>query len=164
MDSPVTPGLRKPSCSVSTVVSQKMTAVSSSVLVSSLSHAVLPVASRVVGLASKALAVHRAEAPVGAASSANSPSGEIPTLAGKPTESLVAKQELDRQVHELQARMDKLNPDLAFVLDQDSGRTLLQLTDKATKEVILQYPTQATLQIAKALDQFQKGQLLSKQA
>ena len=60
--------------------------------------------------------------------------------------------------------MDKLNPALSFVLDHGSGRTLIQLTDRDTNEVIQQYPSQATLQISKALDQFQKGQLLSKLA
>jgi flagellar protein FlaG len=74
----------------------------------------------------------------------------------------LSKEELDRQVHDLQVKMDKLNPALAFVLDPDSGRALLQLTDRATKEVILQFPSQAALQISKALDQFQKGQLISR--
>ena len=76
--------------------------------------------------------------------------------------STVSKEELARQVHELQAKMDKLNPALAFVVDEDSGRTLLQLTDRTTKEVILQFPTQAALQISKALDRFQKGQLVNR--
>jgi flagellar protein FlaG len=70
--------------------------------------------------------------------------------------------EIAKQVHELQAKMDKLNPALAFVVDQESGRALIQLTDRATKEVILQFPTEAALQIGKALDQFQKGQLFSR--
>ena len=74
----------------------------------------------------------------------------------------LSKEEIAKQVHELQAKMDKLNPALTFVVDKDSGRALIQLTDRATKEVILQFPSEAALQISKALDQFQKGQLISR--
>ncbi len=56
--------------------------------------------------------------------------------------------------------MDKLNPALAFVLDQGSGRTMIQLTDRATQEVVQQFPSEAALQISKALDSYQKGQLI----
>jgi uncharacterized FlaG/YvyC family protein len=63
-------------------------------------------------------------------------------------------------VHALQDKMNKLNPALAFVVDQDSGRALIQLTDRATKEVIQQFPTEAAMQISKALDRYQKGQLI----
>jgi flagellar protein FlaG len=83
------------------------------------------------------------------------------TVAKAPVNAL-SKEEVARQVHALQAKMDKLNPALAFVVDQESGRALIQLTDRATKEVILQFPSEAALQISKALDQFQKGQLLNR--
>jgi flagellar protein FlaG len=72
----------------------------------------------------------------------------------------VTKAELTRQVQALQAKMDKLNPALAFLVDEDSGKAVIQLTDRATKEVIQQFPTEAALQISKALDRFQKGQLI----
>ncbi len=90
-----------------------------------------------------------------------SPPVEAKAGASAPVQPL-SKEEVAKQVHELQAKMEKLNPALAFVVDQDSGRALIQLTDRATKEVILQFPTEAALQISKALDQFQKGQLLSR--
>lgn len=102
----------------------------------------------------------------------NAPAAEIakPVLAasGKPVDTdkvsvpALSKDEVEREVRALQAKMDKLNPALAFVVDPDSGRALIQLTDRATKEVILQFPTQAALQISKALDQFQKGQLVNR--
>jgi len=72
----------------------------------------------------------------------------------------VPKAELTRQVQALQSKMDRLNPALAFVVDQDSGKAVIQLTDRATKEVIQQFPTEAALHISKALDRFQKGQLI----
>lgn len=72
--------------------------------------------------------------------------------------------DLSKLVQEMQTKMDKLNPDLAFSVDQASGRTVIKLTDRATHEVIQQFPSEAVLQISKALDQFQKGQLLNRKA
>ncbi len=74
----------------------------------------------------------------------------------------ISKAELAIQVHDLQIKMNKLNPALAFVLDQSTGRALIQLTDRDTKEVIQQFPTAAAIQISKALDRFEKGQLINK--
>ena len=86
-------------------------------------------------------------------------SGAAPT---KTPVSAISKAELALQVHDLQVKMDKLNPALAFVVDQTSGRALIQLTDRNTKEVIQQFPTAAAMQISKALDRFEKGQLINK--
>ena len=76
--------------------------------------------------------------------------------------SKLSKAELASQINTLQVKMDKLNPALVFVLDQTSGKALIQLTDRNTHEVIQQFPTAAALQISKALDRFEKGQLISK--
>lgn len=89
-------------------------------------------------------------------------SPEVSQAPAKAPVNALSKEEVARQVHALQAKMDKLNPALAFVVDEDSGRALIQLTDRATKEVILQFPSEAALQISKALDQFQKGQLINR--
>lgn len=80
----------------------------------------------------------------------------------KASAKVLSAEELASQIKELQTKMDKLNPALAFVVDQGSGRAVLQLTDRTTKEVILQFPTAVALQISKALDQFEKGQLISR--
>ena len=74
----------------------------------------------------------------------------------------LTKAELASQVQELQIKMDRRNPALAFVLDESSGRALIQLTDRNTKEVIQQFPAEAALQISKELDRFAKGHLLHK--
>jgi uncharacterized FlaG/YvyC family protein len=50
--------------------------------------------------------------------------------AGKASVPALSKEEVERQVHALQTKMDKLNPALAFVVDPDSGRALIQLTDR----------------------------------
>ena len=70
--------------------------------------------------------------------------------------------ELASQLQALQAKMDRLNPALDFVLDESSGRALIQLTDRATKEVIQQFPAEAALQFARALDRLDKGHLVHK--
>jgi flagellar protein FlaG len=80
----------------------------------------------------------------------------------KATAAALSEEELAKQVHAMQDKMDKLNPSLAFVVDKDTGKALIQLTDRATKEVILQFPTEAALQITKALDRFQKVQLVNR--
>ena len=90
--------------------------------------------------------------------STNASADAASTPAGKAPDS----KELASQVKELQAKMDRLNPALAFVVDQESGRALIQLTDRTTKEVLQQFPSEAALQISKALDRFQKGQLVSR--
>lgn len=95
----------------------------------------------------------------GASASSSASTSSTPANA-KPATAL-SKAELASQVHALQAKMDKLNPALAFVVDEDSGRALIQLTDRATKEVIQQFPTEAAMQISKALDRYQKGQLIN---
>ncbi len=78
------------------------------------------------------------------------------------TQKALSKAEVASQIQELQTKMDKLNPALAFVLDQASGRALIQLTDRNTKEVIQQFPTAAAMQISRALDRFEKGQLVNR--
>lgn len=136
-----------------------MTSVSSANIASSIQRVAAPAAMRAVEGVSAA-----------GADAAPSPASGKPARSELPSVSSVAgssqraeklsQSELTRQVQALQSKMDKLNPALAFVLDQDSGRALIQLTDRATKEVIQQFPTEAAIQISKALDQFQKGQLI----
>lgn len=137
-----------------------MKAVSSSPLLSSLSRLALPVTPRAPATvaapvqppADNPLAVQGPEA------SSDSPVSKHERDAVR----AMSPQELQSQIRTLQAKMDKINPALAFVQDQESGRTLIQLTDRATKEVIKQFPSEAVLQIGRALDQFEKGQLVSK--
>ena len=76
----------------------------------------------------------------------------------------VSPSTLNSQVRALQTKMDSLNPSLAFVVDQASGRLVIQLTDRHTKEVIQQYPSEAAIQISQALDRFDNGKLLNQTA
>ena len=38
------------------------------------------------------------------------------------------------------------------------------MTDKHTKEVVWQFPSEEAIKLAKAMDQYQKGQVLSRKA
>ena len=53
--------------------------------------------------------------------------------------------------------------ELAFSIDQDSGRTVVKIIDSSTDEVIRQIPSKEMLAIADALDQIQ-GMLLKQKA
>jgi flagellar protein FlaG len=137
-----------------------MTAVSSAPSLSSLIRVAQPVAPRP---AEGTVSVKSSAAVVNEASKTAHTVNEAQNATKSPASSL-SKEEVASQVHDLQLKMDKLNPALAFTVDQSSGRALIQLTDRITKEVIKQFPTEAAIQISKALDRFQKGQLVSRKA
>lgn len=86
------------------------------------------------------------------------------TMAEQSTRPEPSPEELKRITGELQRRVAAVAPELQFSVDQSSGRTIIKITDPATKEVIQQIPSEQMLQIAKALDQFQQGLLLNRKA
>ena len=60
--------------------------------------------------------------------------------------------------------MEKLNPELTYVVNPSGGEPMIQLMDRTTKQVIQQFPSQAALQISKELDRFTNGKLINKTA
>jgi flagellar protein FlaG len=72
--------------------------------------------------------------------------------------------ELQRIAEELQRRVHATAPELRFTVDQSSGRSVIQVTDPATNEVIQQIPSEEALHINQALDRFQQGLLLNRKA
>jgi flagellar protein FlaG len=50
-----------------------------------------------------------------------------------------------------------------FSVDEQSGRTIVRVVDRNTKEIIRQMPSQETLEIAQALDKAQ-GVLIRQKA
>jgi flagellar protein FlaG len=141
-----------------------MTSVSSTAMPSNLPQAVMPWASASRDGVVAAVAEVSSSFSVNAANAPAAQSAPAAPAAKKATASTLSKQQLAIQVQDLQIKMDKLNPALAFVVDQSSGRALIQLTDRDTKEVIQQFPTEAAIQISKALDRFEKGILVSRTA
>lgn len=69
--------------------------------------------------------------------------------------------ELGKLVSEMQRKVPVASKDLQFLVDQDSGRPIVKLTDSATKQVLWQVPSEVVLRIAKELDQFTKGSLVN---
>jgi flagellar protein FlaG len=72
--------------------------------------------------------------------------------------------ELKNIVNELQSRIDIHSSDLQFSVDQDSGKAIVKVTDRSTKDVIWQFPSEEALQVAKELDRFQQGLLVNRKA
>jgi flagellar protein FlaG len=135
-----------------------MTAVSSAPPLSSLLRVAQPMAQR----SADGVATVKSSFPVVSESKQATQAASDALVAAKKSSTNPTQEELAVQVQDLQLKMDKLNPALAFVVDQGSGRAMIQLTDRTTKEVIQQFPTEAAMQISKALDKFEKGQLLSR--
>ena len=73
-------------------------------------------------------------------------------------------QELHAAVSSIQAKVSAISPELQFSIDQTSGRSLIMVTDQSTKDVLWQFPSEAAIEISKALDIFQKGALLNRKA
>lgn len=72
-------------------------------------------------------------------------------------------QRLDHAVERIQTFVAPLSSDLQFLIDNDSGESVVKVIDRATKDVIRQIPSEEALQIARALDRLQ-GLLVRQQA
>ncbi len=56
------------------------------------------------------------------------------------------------------------NVELSISVDDSTKKQVVTLKDKETGDTLLQYPSEAVLAIARSIDEFQQGQLLSRQA
>ena len=59
---------------------------------------------------------------------------------------------LDKAVKDLNKGVQNLQRSLQFSVDESSGRTVIKVVDKDTKEVIRQIPEQQVLELAARLD------------
>jgi flagellar protein FlaG len=71
--------------------------------------------------------------------------------------------ELKGLVKEMQAKVNGATSALEFSVDQDSGKSIVKVTERSTKQVIWQFPSEQALQVTKELDRYQ-GSLLSRKA
>lgn len=103
-------------------------------------------------------------APVIAAATPASTPAEMPKVAPQPV-TAVEKQAADAQpsASQLQGAVDTINrsmkslsPNLSFSFDEDVKRVMVKVTDSSTGEVIKQFPSEAAIAIAKAVEQMQK--------
>lgn len=78
-----------------------------------------------------------------------------------PPAKLTAEQ-VEQMVKEVKQVVEQVAQNLRFSVDESTGRTVITVTDAATKEVIRQIPSEEMLAVARALGRLQ-GLLLDKE-
>ncbi len=73
------------------------------------------------------------------------------------------REKLEEAVKQVNDFVQPFNNGLQFSLDDDTGKTIVKVIDKATEEVIRQFPSEEMLGIAKAIDTM-KGLLIQQKA
>ena len=86
-----------------------------------------------------------------------------PGVAG-PVKVAPTPDELKKLVGEMQRKVSARSSDLQFTIDQDSGKTVVKVTDSATRQVVWQFPSEEAMHVSKELGRFQKGALVSRKA
>jgi flagellar protein FlaG len=74
------------------------------------------------------------------------------------------QEELQKLASAIQQKFSAVSTDLQFSVDSESGKSIVTMTDKRTKEVVWQFPSEEAMKLAKAMDQYQKGQMISRKA
>jgi flagellar protein FlaG len=72
-------------------------------------------------------------------------------------------EQVEQMVKEVKQVVEQVAQNLRFSVDESTGRTVITVTDAATKEVIRQIPSEEMLAVARALGRLQ-GLLLRKEA
>ena len=73
------------------------------------------------------------------------------------------KQQVEAAVNAVKEFIQPMASNLAFEMDDDSGRTVIRITEASSGELIRQIPSEEMLEIAKALDRLQ-GLLVKQKA
>jgi flagellar protein FlaG len=75
-----------------------------------------------------------------------------------------SKEQVQKAVDSMRQMIETTSPNsLAFSIDDDTGKTIVRVTDAQTGEMIRQIPSQELLEIARSLDRMQ-GMLLQQKA
>jgi len=85
-----------------------------------------------------------------------------PNAAATPAKA--SPEDIQRASADLQRRVNTLAPELQFSVDETSGRSIIKFTDRATNEVIRQFPSEEALALTRAMDQFQRGLIFNRKA
>ena len=75
-----------------------------------------------------------------------------------------SSEQLKTAVNVINQVMRQSNNSLEFSVDTDTNRTVVKMKDTETGELIRQFPSEETLAISRAIDQFQQGLLLKQKA
>lgn len=69
--------------------------------------------------------------------------------------------ELKAAVDAINTAVQQSNRNLEFSVDSDTNRTVVRMVDTSTGELIRQFPSESVLEIARGIEQFQQGLLLT---
>lgn len=104
---------------------------------------------------SDALAITGVDTPVSPL-----PTGHSAKLAGKDR----SAGHLTQMVGELQKKVATYSSELKFSIDQNTGKSIVKLTDTSTNTLIWQYPSEEVMQIAREIEKFQQGLVINYKA
>lgn len=115
-----------------------------------------------------AVAAPRLPTPVAATGHTAVPVHAAPTrpasTASQPAHVAPVSEELNQLVKEMQRKLESLSSDLQFSVDKDTGKNIVKVTDRTSKQVVWQFPSEDALQVTRELDRYQKGLMLNRQA
>jgi len=74
--------------------------------------------------------------------------------------------QLESEVGKINSALQRGNKnlELSISVDEATKKQVIRLTDKDTGDMLMQYPSEAVLAIARSIDEFQQGMLLKQQA
>jgi len=75
-----------------------------------------------------------------------------------------AAEELKNIVNKLQRTMNSRASDLQFSIDEGSGKTIVRMTDRSTKDIVWQFPSEEALKISRDLENLQQGLMINRSA
>ena len=78
-------------------------------------------------------------------------SGNTPKAANVQANEAPSMEELSRAIEALQQKLQSAAPNLQFMIDQDTGQTVIKVIDSSSNEVIRQIPPEELLRLAKTL-------------
>lgn len=109
----------------------------------------------------------RAERPAGFSASGQAEEARDASQPPTPQEAQEAarqaRQSLQKGVNDINKFVQTFNKDINFSVDEDTGRLVVKVVDKETKEVIKQIPSEEALRLADSLEKLQ-GLLIRQQA
>lgn len=80
------------------------------------------------------------------------PAAAPPAEESPPEKGKASMEELSEAINKLNERVQAIQQDLHFSLDEDSGYTVVKLTARESNEVIRQFPNDVILRLAQTLD------------
>ena len=109
-------------------------------------------------------AVGNLAVPDGKQSLAAQAGGSATPQAIQPTgQPQASREELEKATKEMNDFVQTISSSIEFLLDKDTGSTVVKVIDTATKDVLRQIPSEEMLAIAKAIDKV-KGLLVHQKA